>query len=351
MKMKVLHLLKSNSYSGAENVAISIIQHMPASVECFYVSPKGPIDKLMKEKKINRLALDKFSIGEVHKAVKKIEPDLIHAHDFSSSIYSVAAGTGIPVISHLHNNNPWSRYINLKAVGYFVTIPFYKKILTVSDSIMDEYVFGKIGNKKNEVIGNPVDVKLIRGNISIDSIEKKYDIVFLGRLTDQKNPIRFMQVVSMVHQRIPDLKVLVIGDGELKRDVYKEADKLGIMGNICFTGFLSNPYEKLCECKVMCMPSLWEGYGLAAVEALTFGLPVVSSDAGGLKSIINDSCGKICYTDDEFVLEICCLLKDETYYEKKKNGALSRILQLDNADQYFNKIFQVYCNAVNEYKC
>ena len=55
------------------------------------------------------------------------------------------------------------------------------------------------------------------------------------------------------------------------------------------------------------MPSLWEGFGLAAVEALTLGLPVVCSGAGGLCDIVNDSCGKICKTLDEYVSELVAM--------------------------------------------
>ena len=75
---------------------------------------------------------------------------------------------------------------------------------------------------------------------------------------------------------------------------------------------MENPYPVLNASKIMILPSKWEGYGLVAVESLSLGIPVICSGAGGLKNIVNSSCGKICKNKDDYVQEIIELLDNET---------------------------------------
>jgi len=107
-------------------------------------------------------------------------------------------------------------------------------------------------------------------------------------------------------------------------------------------GFLDNPYGILRASKILCMPSLWEGYGLAAIEALALGTPVVSSDVGGLIDIVDDSCGKRCKSIEEYIEEIKRLLTDDNYYNKKRDGAFMKAKKMDNTDSFHESIKRIY---------
>ena len=69
MKKKILHWLSSNRYSGAENVAISIIRHLSNEYEFAYMSPAGPIERILLENGIKYFPLNKPSFDQVHKCV------------------------------------------------------------------------------------------------------------------------------------------------------------------------------------------------------------------------------------------------------------------------------------------
>ena len=90
------------------------------------------------------------------------------------------------------------------------------------------------------------------------------------------------------------------------------------------------------------MPSRWEGFGLAAVEALALGKPVIATGVGGLPGFIDESCGKICSSKDEFIQESYYLLKDINYYQKKSQGAVFRANKLDNISKYIRNIEVIY---------
>ena len=146
-------------------------------------------------------------------------------------------------------------------------------------------------------------------------------------------------------QREMPVKAVMIGDGELREIVEEKIQELGLEEIINLKGFLENPYEILQKCKVLCMPSRWEGYGLAAVEALALGVPVVATEVGGLPGIIDESCGKLCDSKETFVEEIGSLLSDSELYRKKISGANKRAEELDNIDQYISDMINVYKNC------
>lgn len=342
-KKRILHILNSNSYSGAENVVITIIENMKDTYDCAYFSPTGPISKILAEKDIPYIAVEKLSIHTLRKAIADFQPDLIHAHDFRAGMLSCLSGTHIPIINHLHNNAPWLKKISPWTIAYAFCCREFDRILTVSDSVMDEFIFGKYFRNKIKIVGNPVDLKKIQSLADKSTLNNKSDIIFLGRLTPPKNPYFFLKVMSRVVKRIPNVQIAVVGDGELRNRFESQIKEYHLEHNIKMYGFQSNPYGLVQNSKVMCMPSLWEGFGLAAAEALCFGIPVVCSGAGGLSDLIDEHCGMICGENlDRYVDEIIKLLSDEAYRKQKSNASRIRAAQIANIKSYIQSISDEY---------
>ena len=151
----------------------------------------------------------------------------------------------------------------------------------------------------------------------------------------------WLKIVKEVKKQLP-VHAVMIGDGELKEKVASKIQKNGLQEVIELKGFLENPYGILGNSKVLCMPSRWEGFGLAAVEALALGKPVIATGVGGLPGFIDESCGKICSSKDEFIQESYYLLKDINYYQKKSQGAVFRANKLDNISKYIRNIEVIY---------
>lgn len=369
-KLRVLHILNTNKYSGAENVVITIIKNMRDYVDCGYESLDGPIRDVLKENNIAFFPVDKTKPSEIKRVISAFHPDIIHAHDYTDGMAAVFTGTRIPIINHLHNNSPWLKRYGIRSISYGFCANRFNKILTVSDSIMNEYVFGSYFKSKTVTVGNPIDLNRIRALARVMSTEdiletkKEYDIAFLGRETPQKNPIRLLKIIRLVKDclkekmtdkstdefQVHGLKAIMIGDGEMRDDVNAEIKRLRLEENITCVGFQSNPYKYLKTAKVMVMPSLWEGFGLAAVEGIALGLPVVASPVGGLVDIVNDRCGKLCETDQEFVGELVKLLTDGQYYKKKSDGAIKRAYDFDNLDSYMKQIYNAYMEVLKGQK-
>lgn len=344
-KKRILHLLSTNAYSGAENVAITIIEHIKQEYDVVYCSPEGSIVEVLKKKDIPYLPLDaaELSIPAIRRAIHKFQPDIIHAHDFRAGMLTCLTGTRVPIVNHLHNNSPWLKYYSIWTVAYAICCLRLNRILTVSDSVMDEFVFGKYFKNKTRVIGNPVDIRKIQKLAEESTLNDKSDIIFLGRLTPQKNPFFFLQIMQKVVEKKANTKIAVVGDGELREEFEEKIEEYHLENNIKMYGFQSNPYGLVKNSKVMCLPSLWEGFGLAVVEALSLGVPVVCSGVGGLSGLVNNKCGKICGTDlNAYVEEIIKLLQDTDYQKKKSLDSISQAEKLSNIDKYIDDIMRQY---------
>jgi glycosyltransferase involved in cell wall biosynthesis len=348
-KIKVLHLLQSDRFSGAENVVcqIAYMFNNNENIDMVYSSKDGPIRDTLKKFNIPFYPMSKLCFKEVKRVIKEYKPDIIHAHDASASVISSLLMKDKNIISHLHSNPPWIKKYGLNSFLYYISSFKYYKILTVSESIMSEYIFGDKLQVKTDIIGNPIDSQSIKTVAGITNIKKSYEIAFLGRLAFPKNPKRFIDIIHTLKKNMPNISAIMIGDGELRSECEKHIKDLGLEDNITLIGFLENPYHSLAKAKILCITSNWEGYGLAAVEALSLGLPVVCTKVGGLPKIVNEKCGQLCNSNNDFVIEIQKLLTDKEYWGRKVEHTYLQAKSLDNSIDYHEKIATVY-NVIGE---
>lgn len=344
--MKVLHLLKSNKYSGAENVVLTIMDACSDDIEMVYASPDGPIRQVVENRNHMFYALAEPTIREVKKAIHELNPDVIHAHDFSMSSIAAWASNGIPVISHLHNNPLWLKKLCPRSIIYAFSMLHIKQIISVSKSIEEEYIFRNFMKKKNTIVGNVVDRNNVMLKAKEYNITKQADLVFLGRMSEPKNPLGFCEIIYELKKSIPNVNAYMIGDGELMPQVKEYIKTHELKNAIDLIGFKSNPYPYLFKSKIMVVPSIWEGFGLAAVEGMCLGKTVVCSGVGGLADIVNYECGAICNSIEDFCQSIKNQLIDEDKYRELSQNAIEQSKKFTDIDRYKKKIISIYNKAL-----
>jgi glycosyltransferase involved in cell wall biosynthesis len=190
---------------------------------------------------------------------------------------------------------------------------FADKVVCVSHGIKDELQQRMhIAAEKLVVIHNFYDRDQFFSNIKTDpktdeifSSLFKYDFLLsVGRLHRQKNFERLLDVFARVAIKTKDLKLVIIGDGNEKENLLKRARHLNLAVHqngdawqpekcqVFFTGF-QKPGSFLKHAKIFILPSLWEGFPNALIEALAFGVPVMAADCHtGPREILapNTSC-------------------------------------------------------------
>ncbi|GHD21466.1 hypothetical protein GCM10007052_32260 [Halioglobus japonicus] len=142
------------------------------------------------------------------------------------------------------------------------------------------------------VIHNPIDLAMVDRAIRIGSEQGDalLHIVLPGRLVHEKGHQVFLSAIATIAQELPPFRISLAGGGPLKDDIEERITSLGLGALVTVTGNLDHAalLESVHSANIVVVPSLSEGFGLTALEAMALSKPVVASDVGGLKEVIID---------------------------------------------------------------
>ena len=334
--MKVLHVLNSRIYSGAEKVVCQIIHMFSGETEMVYCSPYSEIvENMLKLEQVEYRPVSTLLPGELRKIIVKEQPDVIHAHDMRASFVSALCCGNIPLVSHIHNNAYDSRGLSAKSIAYLLAGFKAKHILWVSRSSFEGYFFHKLFAKKSSVLFNIIDLQQVYDKRDQDMASYDYDTIYIGRLTYQKNPQRLMRLCALMKQYKPDIRMAVVGTGELEEETKALCEELGLQENVHFLGFQSNPMKIIHDSKSLILPSRWEGTPMCALEAMALGVPVVSTPTDGLVDLLEE--GKTGFLSDEdsvLAQRVAQLATDAGLRQQMSREAAQKAVQINDAEAY-----------------
>lgn len=339
-RKKVAHVLKSSMYSGAEQVALTIIKGLRDECDFVYIATEGPIREILEKEQIPFVLLKEFNQENLKRALKKIDPDLIHAHDFSATVLSILSGRW-RVVSHLHYDPPWARSWNIKTLAYAFLGWRISRIVAVSGRAYDNLVFSGLLRRKTVIFQNPIDKKFILEQAGFWP-QKHYDLLFVGRLVEQKDPQMFIEVVDRLKQAGMRVVCGMVGSGDLEAECDRLIGQKGLQDEIKLLGFQKNPYPYMSLASILCMTSKWEGYGLVAAEANVLGVPVLSTRTGGVMELFGAEAEELCDGLDDFLKKVRLLMKNEDEYHIWRERSLKRAETFISPDEYIEKINLLY---------
>lgn len=342
--MKVMHILQSNRFSGAENVVCQIISLLKGDdIEFVYCSQDGQIRKALDEREIEFKPIMDMSVSEFKRVIREEEPDIIHAHDMRASFMAALTCGTIPLISHIHNNNFDSRGLSLKAILYLYAAKKARHIFWVSNSSFEGYKFHNGLTEKSTILYNVIDIEALRNKMRLDEKDYDYEVVFLGRLTPQKNPHRLIDVFEKVLHKRASTQIAIVGTGELDQEIRSIVKEKGLENQITFLGFQSNPYKILHDAKVMVMTSRWEGTPMCALESMALGVPIVSTPTDGLADLVKDGVtGYLSSSDDILAEKIVEILENEDLYYKLSDMSKNEMEIMMDLDKYKQTLLDIY---------
>lgn len=284
-----------------------------------------------------RLALP---IGIAIEKLRRFHPDVIHTHTPFSigwSLIGPAKLLRIPIVGthhtfydhylkHAHLDYDWA-----KRLTWNFTLDYYNRcdlVLSPSQSLADQLQSHGL-KKPFEILSNSVDSDLFcpaADNKTKELLKKSFGItgkslVYMGRLSYEKSVDHVIKATAEVAKKIPNIKLMVIGDGPERENLEKLAQKLKIKENVLFVGFKQNQglVEALQANDIFLTASKTENMPLSVIEAMAVGLPVVATDALGMPEIVkNDVNGYLFEPDDwkEMSGKIMAILTDENLMKK-----------------------------------
>ncbi|CAC9976408.1 MULTISPECIES: glycosyltransferase [Flavobacterium] len=350
--MKVLQIITSLSIGGAEKLIVdSVPLYQAKGIEMDVLSinnRKTPFwEKLEKNSngKVSGLTsksiYNPFLIFKIIPYLKKY--DVVHLHLFPTLYWVVIAKcisfSKVKLVYTEHSTNNRRRDMVLFK---FVDKIIYKKLqkivcitLGVKNNLKEHLKF----NKNMQVINNGIDTKKFNNvdNITDFKFFEKEDfkLIQVSSFRKQKDQATLIRSLKLLPEVV---KLILVGDGPLIENNKVLAEELGIKERVVFLGNRYDIPELLKYSDVVILSSEWEGFGLAIVEGMASGKPVIASNIDGIKEIVKDH-GLLFEKGNEKELEILVrkLLEDNDFYQKNARQCLLR-----SNDFSINKMIDQY---------
>ncbi|MEM1994806.1 MAG: glycosyltransferase family 4 protein [Nitrososphaerales archaeon] len=233
---------------------------------------------------------------------KKGRAIILHAHDWLTA----KAGIGLkhlnrlPLVTTIHateygrRGGVFTEY-NQMIHEIEVWLGHESKKVICCSRFMAEQVNKVLGvpYEKIQVIPNGIDPKIFSGLKDVDAVRSRFVdkngvlILFVGRLVVEKGVRVLLDAIPKVLRKV-DARFVIAGDGYMKNEVLSRISQDGLKDKVAVTGYLDTEMiRKLFLAADVCVvPSIYEPFGIVALEAMAAGCPVVASDTGGLSEII-----------------------------------------------------------------
>jgi glycogen(starch) synthase len=207
---------------------------------------------------------------------------------------------------------------------------------------------------KVDVIPNAIDASQYRTSVDRGSVRQRYGVgwgekmvLCVGRLVPQKGIEYFIRAIPSIASRFPEAKFIIVGEGWSRDALEAEARATGHRGKIRFTGFVSDKevVNLMTSADVLVVPSIYEPFGIVALEGMATGVPVVASQVGGLAEVIeHDRTGVFVYprSPDSIAWGIGKVLSDSGYAKWLTGNAKDKLEKDYSWEAVAKKTVEVY---------
>lgn len=288
--------------------------------------------------------------------------DLIHAHDWlvAHAGRELKHKYNIPLVATIHAteygrnhgiHNDVQRYIN--DVEWSLTYEAWKVICCSKYMASEIAQIFQLPGDKIRVLPNGVDIANIASEVIEPAFRNRYAapeekiIYFVGRLVPEKGVQVLLEAVPIVLAEYPNAKFVISGKGPYMDHLQWLADYLGIKEKVLFTGFTDDETRNklLHSADIAVFPSLYEPFGIVALEAMAAHTPVIVSETGGLGEVINHNVdGLKFYPGDYKALAhyIIVLLRDQSLANKLNENAWNKVTRMYDWDTIAEDTIKVY---------
>jgi glycosyltransferase involved in cell wall biosynthesis len=306
--LKVIHIIGGGEFGGAEKHILNLAGaadslRVDYTVCCLFSAPFADIAS---DAGISALSIpmshkaDFKVVGKLARVIMEGNFDLVHTHGVRANLLGRLAARQAgkrKVITTVHSllekdypgvvsrlANSWAERSTRGLTDHFIA---------VSQGLRDRLVCGGIPAKEVTVIYNGISLEEIRPSSEPGAARKKMGffpetplVGIVARLHSVKGHSHFLEAARSILEQRPEVRFLVVGAGPHRPVLEKMAGSFGITDQVVFTGFIDDVYSLMADLDLLVISSLWEGFGLTAIEAMALGVPVVATEVGGLPEVV-----------------------------------------------------------------
>jgi len=325
MMIHVAHVIETLGPGGAERLLYTNLKHFdPDQIRSTVITvyPHGThFRESITELGVPVVSLDCRSTRDIPKGVSRLrawlranQPDLVHSHLWAANVISRIAGrmTGVPVVSSVHNPDhepqAWSDGADVslitrhavKALDRWTAKFGSSRMVAVSD-----YVRKSAGRDLHfplqsiDLVYNPFDVDLMKAPVK-DRVEllrelglpvESQILLNVARVSPQKGLLYAVRALPAILKPYPQVHLLSVGattDPRWTAELKCEAEALGVADHFHMLGAQANVVDFLRACDIFVFPSLYEGLGIALIEAMAAGCVCVATNTGPIPEVVQD---------------------------------------------------------------
>lgn len=301
--MRVLQVINTLAVAGAEALLVDVIRGLARRgvvSDVWALRRAGShLERALDSEGVRVYGLSTRSVyspghvAPLFRHLRRHRYDLIHVHLFPAQLWAVVAavisGTRTPLVTTEHST------YNRRRKWYFWLLDRwmyarYQRVICISEATRDAFaqwmpaIEGRI-----EVIWNGVSLERFRAaqgyrKVDVIGVDAPF-ILSVGRLQREKNMETLVRAVGA----LDGVHLAIVGEGADRATLEALIAKEGLLGRVHLLGRRSDIPQLLKTADVYVQSSLWEGFGIAAVEAMASGLPVVASRVPGLADVVGDA--------------------------------------------------------------
>lgn len=368
--MNILIVATTMGMGGAEKQISDLVNNFVGKGHCitilalkgdFHFTFPDNVELIKVDSAKNALGFLK-SIYSVVKATRRIRPDIVHGHMATANFICRAArlfSLKTPLICTAHSVNEGGGKIRMWL--YRIT-DFLSTITTnVSVEAVEHYIEHKAAPAKKIIpVYNGIDLNIFNKSSlqlahinGLQSCEGRHPVLLnVARLVDAKDHDNLLRAFSLLKARYPNAVLLIAGDGPLKQNIADQASSLQLSNDVLLLGTRKDIAELMSISDIFVLSSAWEGFGLVLAEAMACDLPVVSTDCGGTREVVNGHGFMVPTKNPQALSEAITktLVLDEQTLELQKNTAKQSIQQRFDIDLISNVWLALYKKLAPRHK-
>ncbi len=366
--MKIVYLITKSEIGGAQVHLLSLIKHArEKSHEVYLITGsegwmKSEAEKLGAKTYINQYVANSFNpiralkaILLLRKTIDEIHPDIVHAHSGAAGFLGRISLLGkFKTVFTAHGwsftpGTPVLRRMIAVVAERFASL-FTDKIICVSN--FDYNLAKKYAILKEKYLVQIYNAVETPPNF-IREYKEKVEILFIGRLAMPKNLPFFFKAFSDLPKDIQaKANIKIIGDGPLMEEYKESAKRFDISSSVSFLGTTTRSElgDYLQSADIFVLPTLWEGFPMTILEAMSYGVPVIASSVGGIPEIVNESVGALVGKKNTkgFTDKLSFLILNKEEREKRGQNARKLIEEKFTLQEMLGKTFTLYSDLVSE---
>lgn len=371
--MKILQLISSAGFFGAENVVLELSRELDClniknTIGVFENSQNPHIEIALNAGKHNlktevfkcRGRVDVKTILDIKRFVQAKDIDIIHTHGYKSDIYGLIVAKLLkkPVMSTIHNWTPYNLVSRIYCHMEKVLLRNFNMTVAVAEDIRDELLRINVREDKIALIFNGVKTnkfdgckKDLREEFNIDNNTKIVGTV--GRLVEDKGLFNLLNAASEISNTFENVRFMIVGDGPLRGELEKKSIELGIAEKVIFTGLRNDVPEVYSTFDIFALPSLKEGLPMVLLEAMASKKPIVATTVGAIPRVIaNTKDGILANPGDVCGLKaaIISLLQDERLSRTLAYSAYRKVIEEFSSSAMCAKYVCIYERLLNSKK-